>query len=45
MVKSLYLSFDEKDFKKLKDKKEEAENKSKVRIRWEDFVFNCVCGK
>ena len=44
-MKSLYITFSNEDFEKLKTQKEKAEKKSKARISWEDFVFKCVCGK
>ena len=39
MIKSLYLSFDEKEFKLLKKIKEEYEKKANAKISWEAFVF------
>ena len=44
-MRSLYLTFDDEDFDKLKRQKERFETKSEERIKWEDFVFDCVCGK
>ena len=41
-TKSLYLTFDTKDFEKLKSVKEKEEKTSNERIAWEKFVFGKV---
>lgn len=38
-MKSLYLTFDDTTFKKLKKAKEDCAKKRKQRISWEDFVL------
>jgi len=43
--KSLNLTFSNDDFEKLKHCKEVHEKKSQVRVNWENFVFEKVCGK
>ena len=45
MIRTLNLSFDEKQFRDLKEAKETHETMKNKRISWEDFVFQCVCGK
>lgn len=38
-MKSLYLTYDDKDFKLLAGRKKQIEAQVKKRIKWEDFIF------